>query len=180
MEGIKIPYLSVGFITALITVILTFDVLGHAGETDESTEMTFSAPVQIPGNKVLPAGTYLFKLADSDFDRGLVQIFNANGTRLYATVLTIPTDRREPTGETEVTLTEPGAAGPAALLNWFYPGRLTGHEFVYSKHEEEGLAQYREQTVAGNPQTAPGPKTGSGFLRWLFHPGYQLFDFNSD
>ena len=56
--------------------------------------MTFSAPVEIPGVHlkgwgVLPAGTYVFKILDSQSDRHIVQIFNADETQCYATILAI-------------------------------------------------------------------------------------------
>jgi hypothetical protein len=159
--------LILGLVIAAIAFTLMFTVLGHADEFDQSTTITFSAPIRIPGKKVLAAGTYLFKLAESDFDQNIVQIFNPEGTRLYATVLTNPTDRPEPTGNTKVALAEQGPGRPDALLTWFYPGRLTGHEFVYSRHEEEELAQDRQQTVAGNQPTAPSSTTAPGFA-WRF------------
>lgn len=49
----------------------------RADESDKKTVMTFSEPVQVPG-VVLPAGTYVFKLADTQGDRNIVQIFNAD------------------------------------------------------------------------------------------------------
>jgi hypothetical protein len=130
---------------------LFFDVASHADELDEATTITFSAPVQIPG-KVLPAGTYLFKLADTDSDRNLVQIFNSEGTVLYGTLQTISTQRQEPTGQTAVALVEQGSGQPDALLKWFYPGRLTGNEFVYPGHREHELAQDAQQTILANPK----------------------------
>jgi len=36
--------------------------------------VTFSGPVEIPG-KALPAGTYVFKLLDSQGNRNIVQVF---------------------------------------------------------------------------------------------------------
>ncbi|HTA68434.1 MAG TPA: hypothetical protein VK776_09155 [Bryobacteraceae bacterium] len=46
-----------------------------ADEWDQKTVFTFSGPVEIPG-QVLPAGTYVFKLADSPSNRNIVQIFS--------------------------------------------------------------------------------------------------------
>jgi hypothetical protein len=158
----------IGMLIATIAFTLTFGVLGHADEYDQSTTMTFSAPIQIPGNKVLPSGTYLFKLADSGAERNVAQIFNSEGTQLYATVLAIPTDRQEPTDNTEVTVAELGPGRPDAFLTWFYPGRLTGHEFIYSRHEAQVLAQDRRQTIAVNPQAATDSGTGLGFGLSLF------------
>jgi hypothetical protein len=157
-------YFTIISVIAAITFTLTLAVVGQADEWDQSTTIRFSAPIQIPGKKVLPAGTYLFKVLDSDVDQNIVQIFNSEGTRLYATVLTNPTDRPEPTGNTEITLAEQAPGSPDALLTWFYPGRLTGHEFVYSKHEEEELAQDRQQNVTVKQQTAPGSMTAGAGL----------------
>ena len=152
-------YIAVGLIVAFT---LFFELAAHADEYDEATTMTFSQPVQIPG-QVLPAGTYFLELIDSSSDRNLVQIFNADRTVLYATLQTIPTERQEPTGNTVVTLAEQGTEKPEALLKWFYPGRETGNEFVYSKQTEKELAQAKQETIVVNRTTASNSDaTGAG------------------
>ena len=152
-------YIAVGLIIAFT---LFFELAAHADEYDEATTMSFSQPVQIPG-QVLPAGTYFFKLVDSSSDRNLVQIFSADRTVLYATLQTIPTERQEPTGNTVVALAEQGTAQPEALLKWFYPGRETGNEFVYSKQTEKELAQAKQETIVVNRTTASNSDaTGAG------------------
>lgn len=150
-------YIAVGLIIAFT---LFFELAAHADEYDEATTMTFSQPVQIPG-QVLPAGTYLFRLVDISSDRNLVQIFNADRTVLYATLQTNPTDRPEPTGDTVVALAEQGTGQPAALLKWFYPGRETGNEFVYPKQTEKVLAQAKQETVVANRATASNSDAAS-------------------
>lgn len=130
----------------VLTAILFAEVAAHADELDQSTKITFSQPIQIPG-EVLPAGTYLFKLGDPNANYNLVQIFTSDGTRLYAALQTIPTERRQATDNTAVTLAEPGNGMPDVLLNWFYPGSTDGHAFVYSKNEEQQLAEYPQQTI---------------------------------
>ena len=138
---------KLAFVVAFVLAAILFaEVYAHADEANQSTKLTFSKPVEIPG-QFLQAGTYLFKLADSN-DLNLVRIFNADGTRLYATIQTISTKRAEPTGDTVVTLAQQPNGRPDALLKWFYPGDMTGHEFVYPKQEEQQLAQYRQQTIA--------------------------------
>jgi hypothetical protein len=77
----------------------------------------------------------------------LVRVFNADGTRLYATLQTVPAERTNPSGNTIVTLAEQSDEKPAALLKWFYPGRTTGHEFIYPKQEKQQLAQSRQETI---------------------------------
>jgi hypothetical protein len=32
-------------------------------------------------------------------------------------------------------------------VTWFYPGETSGHEFVYSKSEQQELAQAKHQTI---------------------------------
>ena len=129
-------YIAVGLIIAFAVF---FELAAHADESDQATTITFSEPIQVPG-QVLPAGSYLFKLIDSDADRKIVQVFNTDRTVLYATLQTIATDRQEPAEDTLLTLAMPEAGGPSVLVNWFYPGHETGNEFVYPKQTEKELA----------------------------------------
>jgi hypothetical protein len=152
-------YIAVGLIIAFA---LFFELGAHADESDQATTITFSQPIQIPG-QVLPAGTYLFKRADGNIDQNVVQVFNGDRTVLYATLQTIATDRPEPTGDTVVSLAEQGAGQPDVLLKWFYPGRETGHEFLYPKQKEKELAQDKHETIVANEPTASNSDaTGAG------------------
>jgi hypothetical protein len=152
-------YIAVGLIIAFA---LFFELGAHADESDLATTIYFSEPVQIPG-QVLPAGTYLFKLADGNTDQNVVQIFNADRTVLYATLQTIATDRPEPADDTVVAVAEQGAGQPNALLKWFYPGRETGHEFLYPKQKEKELAQDKQETIVANqPTPSNSGATGAG------------------
>jgi hypothetical protein len=156
---INAGYVIVGLIIAFT---LIFELVAHADPRDQSSTITFSEPIQIPGQD-LPAGTYLFKLANSDSDRNTVQIFDADRTVLYATLPTIATERQEPTNDTAVTFAEQGAGKPEVLLKWFYPGRETGNEFLYSKETEQELGQDRRQTIVANQHTVPdSDPTGAG------------------
>ena len=73
-------------IGSLIALGLALAPRMNADTWDQLTTVTFSAPVEIPG-QVLLAGTYVFKLLDSPSDRSIVQIFNKDQTKLFATVL---------------------------------------------------------------------------------------------
>ena len=69
-----------------------FSPSAKADERDKKTTITFSGPVEIPpvyitGMRILPAGTYVFKLTTSQSNRHIVQIFNKAETKIYATVL---------------------------------------------------------------------------------------------
>jgi len=148
-------YIVLGLIVAFT---LIFELVAHADPWDQASTITFSEPIQIPG-QVLPAGTYLFKVASGDSDRNTVQIYNADRTVLYATLQTISTERREPTGDTAVTFAEQGAGKPEVLLKWFYPGRDIGNEFLYSKEKERELAKDSQQTVVANQHPVPRSDT---------------------
>src|SRR5260370_11963890 len=101
-----------------------------ADEYSQSTKLTFSAPVEIPG-QVLTAGTYWFTLMDSPSDRDIVQIWNEDRSQLVATVLAIPDYRLQPADKTIITFDERPADQPEAIQAWFYPGENFGHEFLY-------------------------------------------------
>jgi hypothetical protein len=132
---------------------------------DKKTTMTFSGPVEIPGPsaQVLPAGTYVFRLLDSQQDRHVVQIFNADESHLFATILAIPNSRMRPTNETVVTFAERAAGEPQAIHAWFYPGDSWGQEFVYPKQRALELAQIVNEPVLYIPDevaaniVAPAP-----------------------
>jgi len=127
-----------------------------ADESDRKTVVSFSAPVEIPGVHltgwgVLPAGTYVFKILDSQSDRHIVQIFNQDETTVYATILAIPNYRLKATSKTVMTFRERPAGEPEALRAWFYPGRNWGEEFVYPKARAIQLAQETKTIVLFTP-----------------------------
>lgn len=121
-----------------------------ADEWDKKTIVTFSGPVELPGI-VLPAGTYVFKLADSDADRNIVQVFNKNENHIYATLLAVPDYRMEPKDKTVITFEERPKGSPEAIRAWFYPGSTYGEEFVYPKPRAAELAKANQQHVPSMP-----------------------------
>jgi hypothetical protein len=153
-KGEKQMKLSKGSMIAgfIIAFTLIFELAAHADEENQATKISFSEAVQVPG-RVLPAGNYEFVVARSDSSRNIVQIFNADGTELYATVQTIPIERARETDGTSITLAQRPDGKPDAVLAWFYPGMDTGHQFVYSKPEETELTQDAQQTSVGDHGT---------------------------
>jgi hypothetical protein len=117
-----------------------------AGQWDKKTTVTFSGPVELPG-VVLPAGTYVFILADTPSSRHVVQVFNPDQNHLYGTFLALPNIRLTRTGDTVIRFDERAANKPQALRAWFYPGDSWGHEFVYPKVRAEQLAETTHQMV---------------------------------
>lgn len=97
---------------------------------NKKTIVTFSEDVEIPG-QVLPAGTYVFQLADSPSNRHIVQIWTGDESQLLATLMTVPDMRLEAADEPIFEFDERPADSPQALRSWFYPGETTGEEFLY-------------------------------------------------
>ena len=105
----------------------------RADQWDKQTVVTFSDAVEIPG-QVLPAGTYIFKLADAISDRHIVQVWNADESQILAMIMTIPKTRFEPRDRTIFEFDERSGDSPMAVKVWFYPGNITGEEFTYSRY----------------------------------------------
>src|SRR5260370_783861 len=94
-----------------------------ADEWNKATKFTFSESVQLPG-RVLPPGTYWFKLMDSASDRHIVQVFDANNQHLITTVLAIPNYRLQAKSNTFITFDERMSGEPQAIKECFYPADL--------------------------------------------------------
>lgn len=120
-----------------------------ANEYNKQTMVTFNEPVEVPGvdAQILPAGTYMFKLLDSDSDRNIVQILDPEGTHVYTTILAIANYRMHTTDKTVITFAERPAGTPPAIRAWFYPGDEWGQEFVYPKQRAIVLAKLNNQPV---------------------------------
>jgi hypothetical protein len=103
----------------------------------------------------LPAGTYVFKILDSQSDRHIVQIFNKDENIVYATILAIPNYRLKATDKTVITFRERPAGEPEALRAWFYPGANWGEEFVYPKARAMTLAKETNTPVLFTPVATP-------------------------
>jgi hypothetical protein len=117
---------------------------------DQKTTFTFSGPVEIPG-KVLPPGTYVFKLVNSTSSRDIVQVFNQRENHLFGTFLAIPDYHLQPSSKPIITFEERAAGSPPAVRAWFYPGDNYGHDFVYPKVKATELAQLNNTPVTSIP-----------------------------
>jgi hypothetical protein len=124
-----------------------------ASEFDKKTIVTFNAPVEVPG-KALPAGTYVFKLLDSESNRNIVQILDKDEKKLYATVLAIPDYRMEPSDKPVITFEERPSGSPEAIRAWYYPGDNYGQQFVYPHKRAVELAKRTNQHVLSMPDEA--------------------------
>lgn len=149
----------IGISFLFVVALLATNV--RADEENKKTVVTFNEPVQVPGT-VLPAGTYVFKLADSQSDRNIVQIFNADETHLITTILAIPDYRTTPTDKTILTFEERPSGEAEALQSWFYPGDNYGQEFVYPKQKATQLALVNRRSIPSIPDEITEPVTMAG------------------
>jgi hypothetical protein len=133
-------------LAVLLTGVLVLSLPTFGDEWNKKTLLTFSQPVEIPG-VILPAGQYVFKLADSNANRHIVQVFNADQDQIFATILAIPHYRMQPADKTLILFDERRADQPQAIHAWFYPGALYGQEFVYPRSRALELARETHQPV---------------------------------
>ena len=129
---------------AMLTAMLAPSA--RADEWNKKTILTFSGAVQVPG-ATLPAGTYVFKLADIPGNRHVVQVFDKDEKKIYTTILAIPNDRLEATDKPVVLFSERASGSPQAVRVWYYPGNRTGDEFVYPKSQAMRIAKETHQSV---------------------------------
>jgi hypothetical protein len=176
-----------GWCMKYLTTLLLMGCLGFWGaslmtpkakadELDQKTVLNFEKPVQLPGI-VLPAGTYVFKIAKLTTDRDVVQVLNLDETKIYTTIMTVPRFRQDATGNTTIVFEERSAGEPRAIKEWFFPDRRYGHEFIYPKNEPSALARVEpavpDSTVAmEHPEQAENhetvtPSDDSDYMRQL-------------
>ena len=129
-----------------VAVLACTAVTAGAQTYDYRTYFTFSQPVELPG-VTLPAGKYLFRLADPNGSRNVVQVLSADGKKAYATLLAIPEQRFDVPSHPEVRFIETAAGTPPAIKSWWYSGNTIGWEFIYPKEQALRLAKAASQPV---------------------------------
>jgi outer membrane biosynthesis protein TonB len=134
----------------------------QADQWDKKTILTVDQPIQVT-ERVLEPGQYVLKLADSNSDRHIVQIFNGDQTRIIDTVLAVPNYRLQPTGNSRFAFWETPPGNAKALRAWFYPGDNFGQEFRYPKHlamlaSTAPAPPLQEPSTAAPPQPEPTPQ----------------------
>ena len=92
----------------------------EAQTTERQTTVTFSHPVQVPG-QTLPAGTYIFTISESVGIRNIMGIWDKDHTKLITKVITIANRRLTHGSETVIEFHEALPGAPKALKAWFPP-----------------------------------------------------------
>jgi hypothetical protein len=138
--------LTTTILAACAAVALSATLASAQMNSNKDTVVTFSAPVSLPG-VTLPAGSYLFKLADSQVNRNIVQVFDKDRSKIFATILAIPAERNEPADDTVITFNESPANSAPAIRYWYFPGDKRGQEFAYPKAHAATIANAAHTTV---------------------------------
>lgn len=105
----------------------------RANAFDARTYFAFPTPVAIPG-ATLPAGDYIFRLADADTGRSVVQVLDREGN-VYGMFFTQRAERSMPADTPEVTLGEAAEGQPRSISTWWQPGETSGRSFMYQPGE---------------------------------------------
>jgi hypothetical protein len=113
---------------------------------NRETNVTFSGAVSLPGT-TLPAGTYVFRLADSPVNRQIVQIFDKDQAKLITTILAVAAERPQAEGDPVVSFKETPSDRPPAVRYWYYAGEKSGSEFIYPRAQAMMIAAASGESV---------------------------------
>ena len=136
-------------VVAFLTLaVLTLSIAGRAEAqpADYRTYFTFSAPVTLPG-VTLPAGKYIFRLADPDSSRKVINVLSEDGKRSLAMLQTIPNQAMKAPKDAEIRFMETSAKVPPPVKTWWYAGKAIGYEFIYPRKQALELAKATSEPV---------------------------------
>jgi hypothetical protein len=128
--------------------VLTLSIAGRAEAqpADYRTYFTFSAPVTLPG-VTLPAGKYIFRLADPDSSRKVINVLSADGKKSLAMLHTIPNQAMKAPKDAEIRFMETSAKVPPPVKTWWYAGKAIGYEFIYPRKQALELAKATSEPI---------------------------------
>jgi hypothetical protein len=118
-----------GAVIGLIVMVTSVDAVSLS----RPTYLTFSGPVGLPGVS-LPAGTYIFELANPSTSSDVIVVRDQNRAWVYFLGFTKKVDR--PAGLQnghQVIFEETGAGRVPRISAWYPEGESTGHQFMYRK-----------------------------------------------
>ena len=132
--------------STLALLVAGMSATAHAQTSDYRTYFTFSTPVTLPG-VTLPAGRYLFRLADPTSSRKVVSVLSEDGKTSLAMLHTIPNQVLKAPNKPEIRFMETARDMPPAIKTWWYPGKAIGYEFIYPRAQALQLAKVTSAPV---------------------------------
>jgi hypothetical protein len=111
--------------------VLATSATGAIANSRRTTYFTFNRSVQMPG-VVLPAGTYIFEVANDTGTGDVVRVLSRDRSRVHLMQFTRFIYR--PTGSNlnaTISLGESPAGTPPPVKTWFPQEETRGREFIY-------------------------------------------------
>jgi hypothetical protein len=137
--------ISVGALALALVFLAPPTVQGD--EWDLKTIFSVNVPFSVPG-KTLEANTkYVLQLLDLSGNRHVVQIFSENKEDLLTTFMAASDYRLDPADDPTFEFIETDPGYPKPIKSYFYPGRLNGLEFIYSKDQAMDIIAHSRQSV---------------------------------
>jgi hypothetical protein len=112
--------------------VLGTSATGAMMDHRRTTYFTFSRSVQLPAGVVLPAGVYIFEVANPDGGSDVVRVLSRDRKRVYLTRFTHFVYRpQNGTLKSTITLGETPAGDPPTVKTWYPQSETRGREFIY-------------------------------------------------
>lgn len=119
---------------------------GYASRNDQRTELTVNEAIRVPGATLAP-GDYTVELADTGADKRVVIFRDADTNKVLSMALTASAQQMDVPEDTKFTFYETPVGSPPALRTWFYPGDVSGHQFIYPETEGTDIAKQSRRYV---------------------------------
>jgi hypothetical protein len=140
-----------GILAALLVTAASTRAYAQLTTTHKTTYLTFSGPVQVPG-ATLPAGTYLFRVANPPVQT-IWEVVDAKHQHVLAQFFFVPTGNRtvqeinRAGGKPVVRFHETPHGVAPALKTLYYPLDSAGYVFLYPRAQAEQIAAITHQPV---------------------------------
>jgi hypothetical protein len=158
--NLYIRRLSLVAAALVITAVVAGPTVLQGDEWNLKTYISVNQPFQVPGAVLEPNTKYVLRRLDGNAGTNhVVRIMNADETKVLTTFMAISDWRLEPADDTVLTFIETAPGYPKPVKSWFYPGRLNGLEFLYSKEEKAEIAAHAPGAQPAQVQTAELPET---------------------
>lgn len=159
----RVTSIATAILLAVLAVLAT-RVAAQETNTQERTFMTFSNTVEMPG-VTLPAGTYVFRLADTP-SRNVVQVLSKDEKDILGQWTFVQAERPKVADDTVVMFKENREGSTPAVQYWYFPGERIGKEFIYPKDQAAKIASRTGQPVLSDegrvtPQVASTDSQGN-------------------
>ena len=111
--------------------ILAATLTATASPFNRATYFSFRTPVTLPGT-VLPAGDYVFEIANPNGGGDVVMVRNKVRSKLYLLAMTRSvTQEHSHNLDATIVLGEANRSEPRRITAWYADGDTTGREFLY-------------------------------------------------